>query len=113
MSSTLSLCRTSRRDTTLQVSVVVVRDTLLRISSLSLPPYRLWVGGLSRTRKRTLPRWCIGARSNPLVPTGYTPLVSPKAVRGEGVRVIHCGARSKPGEGRLLQWPNVRVIPRI
>ena len=53
-----------------------------------------------------------GARSNPLVPTGYTSLLSLKAVRGEGVHDIHCGAPSKPGAGRLLQWPNLRVIPR-
>ena len=53
-----------------------------------------------------------GARSNPLVPTGYTSLLLLKAVRGEGVYDIHCGAPSKPGAGRLLQWPNLRVIPR-
>ena len=46
-----------------------------------------------------------GGRSNPLVPTGYTSCPLLKAVRGEGVYDIHCGAPSKPGAGRLLQWP--------
>ena len=55
----------------------------------------------------------IGARSNPLVPTRYTSLLSLKAVRGEGVRVIHCGGRSRPDACRLLQWPSGRFIPRL
>ena len=46
-----------------------------------------------------------GGRSNPLVPTGYTSCPLLKAVRGEGMYDIHCGAPSKPGAGRLLQWP--------
>ena len=33
----------------------------------------------------------MGARSNPLVPMGYTSLVLLKAARGEGVQVIPCG----------------------
>ena len=53
-----------------------------------------------------------GARSNPLVPTGYTSLLLLKAVRGEGVYDKYCGAPSKPGAGRLLPWPNLRVMPR-
>ena len=53
-----------------------------------------------------------GARSNPLVPTGYTSCPLLKAVRGEGVYDKYCGAPSKPGAGRLLPWPNLRVMPR-
>ena len=35
----------------------------------------------------------MGARSNPLVPMGYTSLVSLKAARGEWVQVTPCGGR--------------------
>ena len=35
----------------------------------------------------------MGASSNPLVPMGYTPLVSLKAARGERVQVTPCGGR--------------------
>ena len=58
-----------------------------------LIPIRVWVRGLSRTRQRSIPRWCIGALSNPSVLTGYTSLVSLKSVRGEAVYVIPCGRR--------------------
>ena len=38
-----------------------------------------------------IPRWCMGARPNPHVPTGMVSLVSLECVRGDGVQVIHCG----------------------
>ena len=71
--------------------------------------------GLTRTRKRVIPRCCTGEMSNPHVPTGDTSLTSLNAVRGQGVQVIPCGCRltrcrpthpmaQRAGSTSLLKW---------
>ena len=55
--------------------------------------------------------WVRGLR-NPLVPMGYTSLVSLKAARGERVQVTPCGGGCLAA-GRRMQRQTVRVIPRF
>ena len=76
----------------------IVTSSFFRISqsvmcgNSLLIPLRVLVRGLARARQRGIPRWCIGAMSNPFVPRGYTSLVSLKSVRGEGVMLYLAGA---------------------
>ena len=76
-----------------------------------LIPIRVWVRGLSRTRQRSIPRWCIGALSNPSVLTGYTSLVSLKSVRGERCMLYLAGG-GLCDAGRLARRHNARVRPQ-
>ena len=57
---------------------------------------RVWMRGTTRTRQRVIPRGCMCATANPLVPTGWTSLVSLEADRGDGLQVIPYGVGCVP-----------------
>ena len=56
-------------------TVAAVADGPVGAASPSCMYSRGSVRGLTRTRQRVVPRWCMCARSNPHPPTGYTSLV--------------------------------------
>ena len=64
----------------------------------------------TRTRQRvSIPRRCMGARPNRHVSTGYTPLVSLDAVRGNGVQVIHGGVGCRLNLASPPRFPSSRI----
>ena len=74
----------------------------------------IWVRCLTRTHKRGKPRWCIGARSKQLVPTGYRPRCGVAQGRAWEWGVVHtCGGGGCLDAVRFIKRQNVRVIPRF
>ena len=67
----------------------------LGTASPSCMDSRVWVRGLTPSRQRVIPRWCMGARPNPHVPTGYTSVQLTYTVRGR-LQVMPCGVTGGP-----------------
>ncbi len=57
------------------MAAAAVADGIVGAASPSCMDSGVSVRGLTRTRQRVVPRCCMGARSNPHPPTGYTSLV--------------------------------------